>query len=263
LRRIAIVGCGLIGGSIALAVRQRLSGTDLITLDRGDEVAPAADADLIVLATPVGEIIGLLGALRPIVPPATLITDTGSTKTAIVAAAEGLRFIGGHPIAGAATGGRASARADLFDTRPWVLTPGADASPDDLERLRAFVQQLGATPHIAAADEHDRLFAFLSHLPQLVATALLDVVGSTVGAEGLALSGTGLRDTTRLAGSPADIWRDILRTNGDSVTEAIDALIETLSRLRDDRDGRALEATFDRARQWRAALDATRQVGPI
>lgn len=263
MRRVAIVGCGLIGGSIALAAHARTHGLQLLTLDRGDDLAPALDVDLLVLAVPVGEIIKLLATLRPAVSPATLITDTGSTKAAIVAAAEGLRFIGGHPIAGAAVGGRSAAREDLFDGRPWILTPGPGAQRDDTARLRQLVEQLGAIPHVTDAGEHDRLMAFVSHLPQLVASAVMDVAGSAVGLEGLALSGPGLRDTTRLASSPAAMWRDIIRTNDANVTGALDALIETLSRLRDDPDGRKLGATFDRARQWRAALEATRPGRPI
>jgi prephenate dehydrogenase len=253
LHRVAVIGCGLIGGSIELAARERIPGIDLVTLDRGDALSAAADSDLIVLATPIGEMPGLLGGLAPILSSHSLITDTGSTKARIVAAARGLRFIGGHPIAGAATSGRSAARSDLFAGRPWVLTPGVDADPLDVERLRSFVQQLGATPHILAADEHDRLLAFISHLPQLVVSALMDIVGSSVGAEGLALAGLGLRDTTRLAGSPPDIWRDIVRTNDGNIGLAIDALLAALVRLRADSE--TLPAMFESAARWRAVLE--------
>jgi prephenate dehydrogenase len=256
VRRVAIVGRGLIGGSIELAARERIPATELIILDRGENLASAADADLIVLAAPIGEIIGLVGALKPIVTAATLITDTGSTKAAIVTAARGLRFIGGHPIAGAAGGGLAAARPDLFAGRPWVVTPTADADSGDVERLRGFIESLGARPHTLDAAEHDRLFAYISHLPQLVVSALMDVVGSGVGNEGLALAGSGLRDSTRLAASPPAIWRDIVRTNDTDIGAAIDALIEGLARLRDDPGGGALAATFDRAARWRAVLEA-------
>ena len=254
MRRLAIVGGGLIGGSVALAAGARLAGTEVMVLDRGDPLDAASAADLIVLATPIGEIVRLLGALKPIVSARTLITDTGSTKAAIVAAAGSMRFIGGHPIAGAGTGGRAAARADLFAGRPWVLTPAADADAGDLDRLRAFVESLGARAHALDAVEHDRLFAFTSHLPQLVVSALMDVVGSRVGAQGLALAGAGLRDTTRLAGSPPDIWREIVRTNGANIGPAIDALIAALAELRAG-SGDALAATFERAGRWRAVLE--------
>jgi prephenate dehydrogenase len=257
VRRVAIVGRGLIGGSIERAARERLPDLELIVLDRGDRLTDAEDADLIVLSAPIAEIVGLLGALRPIVTPATLITDTGSTKAAIVSAAAGLRFIGGHPIAGAAASGLAAARADLFAGRPWVLTPTAGSDPGDLERLRAFVHGLGASPNVLDAAEHDRLFACVSHLPQLVVSALMDVVGTSVGAQGLALAGSGLRDSTRLASSPPAIWRDIARTNDANIRPAIDALIDALSRLRDDPDRSELTAIFERAARWRATLERT------
>ena len=253
-RRVAIVGCGLIGGSIDLAVRQHLRGTDVIALDRGDDLDRAVSADLIVLAAPVGEIIALLGALRPLVSASTLITDTGSTKAAIVAAAEGLRFIGGHPVAGAAVSGRGAARADLFAGRPWVITPTAAARPDDVERLQDFIRALGARPKVLDAAAHDRLFAFISHLPQLVASALLDVAGTAAGADGLALAGSGLRDTTRLAGSPPEIWREIVRTNDGNIASALEALVAVLTDLRSG-NADALSATFERAREWRRVLE--------
>lgn len=254
MHRVAVIGCGLIGGSIELAARQRIPGIELVTLDRGDALSAAAESDLIVLAVPIGEIPGLLGRLASTVSSHSIITDTGSTKAHIVAAAGGLRFIGGHPIAGAAASGRPAARGDLFAGRPWALTPGADADPLDVERLGAFVRHLGATPHVLAADEHDRLFAFTSHLPQLVVSALMEVVGSSVGAEGLALAGPGLRDTTRLASSPPDIWRDIVRTNDGNIGLAIDALIAALLRLRAD-SGKSLPVIFESAAGWRAVLD--------
>lgn len=257
MRRVAIVGRGLIGGSIELAARARIPGIELTTLDRGDSLAPAADTDLIVLAAPIGESIGLLAALEPIVTARTLITDTGSTKTAIVAAGAGRRFIGGHPIAGAAASGFEAARPDLFTGRPWVLTPTGASRSGDLEQLREFVECLGARAYTIEAAEHDRLFAFTSHLPQLVVSALMEVVGAGAGATGLALAGAGLRDTTRLASSPPAVWREIFRTNEANIGPAIDALIAALTRLRDDPDGRALTATFEQAARWRAVLEAT------
>lgn len=261
--RVAIVGHGLIGGSIALAARQRLPLLDVVTLDRGDDLALAAAADLIILAAPIGGIIRLLDTLRPILGPATLVTDTGSTKAAIVNAARGLRFIGGHPIAGAAAGGREAARPDLFDHRSWVLTPDETTDAHDLGRLEAFARSLGGTPVTLGPLEHDRIFGFTSHLPQLVASALLDTIAAAVGGDGLAFSGAGLRDTTRLAGSPAGMWQDVVLSNRANVTAALDAMIDTLSRLRDDSDGAELRAVFERAARWRARLGAGDAEPPI
>jgi prephenate dehydrogenase len=208
-----------------------------------------------------------------------IVTDTGSTKRDIVSAAAALpprfTFVGGHPLAGAAQGGLEHARPDLFAGRPWLLTPafargnrdGAPAGhprPDDvraadeaqaIDKLTAFVAALGAEPRIVAPADHDRILAFLSHLPQFTASALMQVVGDAVGQGGLSLSGRGLADTTRLAMSPADIWRDIAATNADQIGPALDALIDVLKRLRADlRDGERLEEVFEDAARWRANI---------
>jgi prephenate dehydrogenase len=252
---LAIVGCGLIGGSLELAARERGAVRHLTALDKGDDLAALAGADLIVLAAPILRNIELLAALRPYLSTETIVTDTGSTKAAIVSAAAGMRFVGGHPVAGAAASGRGAARADLFAGRPWILTPAPETAPEDVSRVQALVETLGAAVHILSPDEHDRLFAAISHLPQLVVSALMEVVGSRAKAEGLSLAGAGLRDSTRLAGSPAGIWRDILQTNHQNIAEALDALIAVLSRLRDDGSAEELTGLFERAARWRQSLD--------
>jgi prephenate dehydrogenase len=254
-RRIAIVGAGLIGGSLALAVRERDLGADVCTLDRNDDLGLVADADLIILAAPITENIRILQALRSRVLPGTIITDTGSTKVAIVAAANGLRFVGGHPVAGAAASGRSAAREDLFEGRPWVLTPTPSDRVEDVARLRTFLERIGGIVHLLSPDAHDRLFALISHLPQLVVSALMDVVGSAAGENGLTLAGQGLRDTTRLAASPAGIWRDIVQTNHENIATSLDALIAALTALRDDSSGDLVTTMFERAARWKQALE--------
>jgi prephenate dehydrogenase len=271
--RVAIVGFGLIGGSIALALKRRWPSSVVIAVDRqpivemaqrmamadrgGEDLAAVADADLVVLAAPVLQNVAVLERLSSIVPATTLVTDVGGTKRRIHAAAKpatSLRFIGGHPMAGAARSGLAAARADLFDGHPWILTPGAD-DPNLLERLEAFIAGLGAVPHIMSADLHDRLIGAVSHLPQVTASALMDVVGRLAGDAGLELAGPGLVDTTRLAASPADIWRDIAATNDDTLREALDALIRSLTDLRDTLGTPdKLDSVFTSATRWRAAL---------
>src|SRR5262249_28960798 len=141
-----------------------------------------------------------------------------------------LTFVGGHPLAGAARGGLEHARPDLFVGRPWLLTPTGQRQtiPD---QLLAFVRALGGVPQVLDVDSHDRILAFLSHLPQLTVSALMKVIGEAVGPDGLALAGRGLGDTTRLASSPADIWKDIVATNADHVGRALDALIVVLGEL--------------------------------
>jgi prephenate dehydrogenase len=261
-RRIAIVGVGLIGGSIAMAATRRWPSTHITSIDVGADLAGTAEAELVILAAPILTNITLLAGLAGRLAPGTLVTDAGSTKRSIVAAASALpsiTFIGGHPMAGAARGGLAQARADLFDGRPWVLTPPANHSPESLARLEQFVEGLGAVPHIMTPGLHDRFVGAVSHLPQLTASALMHVVGTLAGDAGLELAGAGLHDTTRLATSPPDIWRDVAATNEDVLRDALDTLIATLTELRDSLgSGQAIDEVFTSACRWREALERAR-----
>jgi prephenate dehydrogenase len=158
-------------------------------------------------------------------------------------------------LGGAAASGLENARPDLFKGRPWLLTPTSDAASDALDKLMAFTRALGATPRTMSVAAHDRMLAFLSHLPQLTASALMQVVGDAVGDEGLGLAGRGLVDTTRLAASPPEIWKDIAATNADEIVEALDTLIAVLQDLRADlKEGDRLGEVFERANLWRRSL---------
>jgi len=274
--KIAIVGFGLIGASIALAARRAWPAALLIAVDRkdiietamrmhaadvgGDDLVLTAGADLVVLSAPVRANIDILGRLTLHIPGDATVTDVGSTKRDVMAAAatlpDRLRFVGGHPLAGAATGGLQAARPDLFQGRPWIVTK-AD------ERLNAFVEALGAQVHVMTADEHDVLVAYLSHLPQLAVSALMHVVGERAGSDGLGLAGRGLSDTTRLASSPGDIWRDIAATNPDNLSRAIDELVDVLQRLKPGAAGSrdALDRTFESAARWKQVLEGHRNRG--
>lgn len=274
-RTIGIVGLGLIGGSIALAVHDLWPSALVVGVDRHDVIesairrhavdvgAPELDvlgqADLIILAAPVRQNLALVRQLADAVPGEAVVTDVGSTKRDIVEAASELparlTFVGGHPLGGAAFGGIDHARPDLFRGRPWLLTPSQGTARDAVEKLTTFVAALGATPNVMTAAEHDRVLAFLSHLPQLTASALMSVVGEAVGAEGLALAGRGLVDTTRLASSPANIWTDIAASNADQIRPALDALIDVLTTLRSDLDvGVRLADVFADSAKWRERL---------
>lgn len=277
--RVAIVGLGLIGGSLALAVRQTwpsglvIGVDDKAVLERAmvrhaidvasDDPVVMAEADLVVLAAPVRDNLTLLTDLEQHVPGAAVVTDVGSAKRGIVDAARALpsrlTFIGGHPLGGAPRGGIEHARPDLFRGRPWLFTPADDRHGDVLERLQRFVVGFGAIPKILAAGAHDRLMAFLSHLPQLTASVVMHVVGDEIGEDGLALSGRGLADTTRLAASPSDIWRDICATNADEIRVALDSLIQELQAIRDGlADGETIDRVFHSANTWRAVVAARR-----
>jgi len=268
---IAVVGLGLIGGSIALGIRERWPESRVFGVDseavlahalgggaieRGfDSIGALPNTSLIVLAAPVRQNIELLQQIKR---PA-IATDVGGTKRDIVSAARALSpamtFVGGHPLGGGERGGFAFARPDLFAGRPWIFTPDGDDSSDAVERLSRFVSGLGARPCILSADEHDRVMAYVSHLPQLAASALMEAVGNAAGIEGLRMAGRGLVDTTRLASSPADVWRDICLTNADAIGDALDCLIARLTQLRGDlRHGEAIEAIFSAAAKWRAEL---------
>lgn len=278
--KIAILGLGLIGGSIALAAREIWPAGLVIAVDDKDVLEQAmvrhaidvaadepyviSEADLVILAAPVRQNIELLGRLEEYIDRPAVITDVGSTKRAMVDAARTLpgrfTFIGGHPMGGASRGGFQAARADLFKGRPWIFTPHGDGSGEALQKLSAFVSAMGAVPRTMAAADHDALLAFLSHLPQLAASALMDAVGSGAG-DALPLAGRGLVDTTRLAASPPGIWEDIAATNADEIRRALDALIARLTELREDLEhGGALERIFEDAARWRARLMEGREL---
>ena len=273
--KIAIVGLGLIGGSIALAARDIWPKGLVIAVDSkdvleqamvrhaidiaADDLVVASEADLVILAAPVRQNIALLESLDDHVSGAAVVTDVSSTKRDIIAAAMRLpsrfTFVGGHPLGGAARGGFEHARPDLFKGRPWIFTPHGDGSGAALDKLIQFASALGAKPTMMEAAAHDRLLAFISHLPQLAASALMDVVGGAAASDGLALAGRGLVDTTRLASSPANVWRDICATNADEIRAAIDVLVERLQELRGDlEEGSALETVFEEAARWRSVL---------
>jgi prephenate dehydrogenase len=269
--RTAIVGLGLIGTSIALAIRRTRPEGTLIGVDRGDvithprivetfttavtDLAVVADAELVILATPVNAILETLPQLYSIRPDLR-ITDTGSTKRAIIDAARdaGLSaFVGGHPMAGSDRTGPDAARADLFDTRPWFLI----GTPPRLNEVAAFVQQLGATPVFMTDDGavHDRVMAAVSHLPQVVVSALMARVGETVGADGLVFAGSGLRDSTRLAGSEATVWESVLATNADALAPLLRELAVDLEKIASQlKEPSAVRRLFGLANLYRREL---------
>jgi len=294
---VTIAGVGLIGGSIALGIRERWPSCRIVGVDRPavlahalssnaiergvEDIAAAADADLIILAAPVSNNLRLLQEVAGRARPGSVITDVGGTKRDIVSAARTLprpgMFVGGHPIGGAERGGFGFARPNLFVNRPWIFTPdagdsqhrasarstndtpqhraSAQSTNDGLDRLFLLARGLGAEPMTIDAAIHDRLMAYVSHLPQLTATALMHVVGGGAMSEGLKLSGRGLLDTTRLASSPVNVWRDICASNAGAIAEALDQLIAALSAIRADLDrGETLDELFGDAARWRAEL---------
>mgnify|MGYP006270058581 CR=1 FL=1 len=277
-RRIGIVGVGLIGGSVAQAARAAAPGVEVVGLDLGDRAEAAAaagvidraahvdgiaDCDLVVLAAPVSANLAWLDRLAAMRTTA-LVTDAGGTKRQMSAKATALagrlRFIGGHPMAGSERSGFAAADAALFRDRKWFLVPSTDTATADLDALFGWIRSLGAVPSVTDAETHDRVMAAVSALPQVAASALMAVVGERVGADGLAMSGPGLRDTTRLAGSAATWMTDGLAHNAREVADAIDALITELRAVRDHLDTpEQVASLFTRAQTWRRVLNEPRR----
>jgi prephenate dehydrogenase len=272
---VGIVGVGLIGGSFGLALKKagfagRILGvssepTLRIALQRGaiDEAATlagaAAKADLIYLAQPIGRILDTLRHIDEFARPGALITDAGSTKGAIVAAARQhvrqARFIGGHPMAGKETRGVAEADADLFVGRVYVLTPvdAAELDAPAAVSLQNWLRRIGALPVILDAAEHDRIVAFTSHLPQLASTALAATVAGNARNR-LEVAGPGLADATRLALSSYDVWRDILATNPAAIEQALSAYITQLEHMRENLRTREMQSEFEIAAALAALL---------
>lgn len=272
MQTVSIVGVGLIGGSFALALRKagfrgRILGVSsqrtlevalsLGVIDNGMPLAEAVpESDLVFLSQPIARIIQTIGLLDGHVRPGSLVTDAGSTKAAIAHAASSLRrcqFMGGHPMAGKETRGVEEAEADLFVGRTWVLTP---SMPAELETAAAqeflwWICRIGASPVTLDPQEHDRIVACTSHLPQLASTALAaTLAGSITGPDVLRIAGPGLADTTRLALSPYEIWRDVLETNRQPIEEALDGFIARLQNLRTQLCSPATEAEFERAAEF-------------
>jgi prephenate dehydrogenase len=267
MKRVAIFGVGLIGGSFALALRQAGFDGEIVgvsspktiqaalgmgVVDRGVDACQAMDqADLIYLAQPISTIMETLATIGPMARAGTLITDAGSTKKDIVDQAcrniQNAFFVGGHPMAGKERSGIHEADANLFRGRPYVLTPAqpVDSGKPWFAEFSDWISRIGARPVILDADEHDRLVAFTSHLPQLVSTALASVLS---GVEGIsAVAGPGVLELTRLAQSPFGIWRDILTTNEKHIEEALRLLVTKLKEIQEDVTSAALEKEFERA----------------
>jgi prephenate dehydrogenase len=225
-------------------------------IDRGAELADAvAEADLIYLALPVARILSTLRVLDEWVRPDALVTDAGSTKHVIVETAhKHLRrcaFLGGHPMAGKESRGVGNAEADLFQGRPYCLTPG---NPEQLAsgvalELREWIGRIGAQEVVLGAEEHDYRVAFSSQLPQLASTALASLLN---GEE--VLAGPGLLGATRLALSSYEIWRDILATNAEPITEALTAYIQRLEHLRENLRTREAQEEFARGAEFARSL---------
>jgi prephenate dehydrogenase len=273
--RVGVAGLGLIGGSVALAAKSVwpdvvVHGCDVaahvddartrgVVSDGATDIAVLATCDLIVLAVPLGAMRDVLRALGQVRTNA-IITDVGSTKRGVIATAKdvGLRqFVGGHPMAGGERPGLDQARADLFVDRPWLLVEGT-ANADARARVEAFARGLGARPSWMAADEHDRTVAYVSHLPQVVAAALMTAADDALGIGGKAAAGPAFAEMTRLASSPPDMWTSVLAENADFVAEALAQFARDLPSIADLQSGAWARDVLRRAGETRARWRSAR-----
>lgn len=277
IQRVAILGTGLVGGSFARALRKYTPDMHIVGWDHAEVILEARKAgvidegffealdpairraDLIYVALPIGVTLDLLPELAQHAPPHALVTDSGSTKMRIWQAASelfveevGPIFLAGHPMAGRELSGFSHADADLFQNASYALVGRADDTHDP--RILAFVkilEKIGARPLWLGAQQHDYAVGLASHLPQLAAVALGSFLYDRLDENGLpiTLAGPGLRDTLRLAGSPYSMWRDIVLTNRDVLSAALDLLARRIEDLRERLGSRELEADFEAANE--------------
>ena len=288
VNKVVIFGVGLIGGSFARALKQAGAARSIVGMDRspaslqraleldiidvaGSDIAGAVrDADLVLLAAPVAQTANILAALLPHLGPRTVVTDAGSTKGDVAAAARAVlgdqlgRFVPGHPIAGRETNGPDAAIPNLYQGKKVVLTPLAENAEADVELVAAAWRACGAVIHRLSPEEHDKVFAAVSHLPHLLAYALVDDIAHKPHADLLfQYAASGFRDFTRIAGSSPEMWRDISLANQAALLTELDAYLAQLTTLRAQLaagDGAALEAVYGNARhareRWIATIEA-------
>lgn len=275
MKKLVIFGVGLIGGSVALALkkarftahivgvgRTKSSLDEALTLGVIDsaetDIAKALDgADLVLIATPVAQTSAILQSIKPHLNQQTVITDAGSTKGDVLTAARTMlgaqfnQFIGGHPIAGAETSGVAAAKIDLFVSKNIVLTPTVETSTVAIASATQLWQACGANVSEMSAENHDSIFAAVSHLPHLLAFALVNnIAGRPNAAQLFSFAASGFRDFTRIAGSHAEMWRDISLANKTALLSELSAFqleLNQLKQLVENEDGAALYALFEQA----------------
>ena len=286
--KVVIVGVGLIGGSFALGLKAAGAAREIVGLERSAQALARArqlgivdtvserpeealrGADLVLLAAPVAQTAGILRALLPWLEPHTIVTDAGSTKSDVVANARAVlgeriaQFVPGHPIAGRESNGPDAAIPDLYRGKKAVLTPLPENPQASVDRVAAAWRACGAIIHVLAPEEHDKVFAAVSHLPHLLAYALVDDIANKPHADLLfQYAASGFRDFTRIAGSSPEMWRDISLANRDALLGELDAYLAQLNGLRArlaEADGAALEAVYGNAqrarRAWIEAIEA-------
>jgi prephenate dehydrogenase len=279
IRQITIIGTGLIGGSLALALRKKKFAGRIVGCDRegtlerarmrgaidDGTVDPAhalRGSQLVVLATPVLAICDLIERIAPVLPAKALLTDVGSTKTAVVERAlkvfgesAGKRFLAGHPMAGKEMSGVDFADADLFHNAMWFLSPLPEQNLNEglFAEFAGWIDAIGARVAMLPAEEHDRLCAWISHVPQMMSTALAAALVEEFGAEAPLLSagGRALREMTRISASPYSMWRDVAISNKKNLEKALWKVEQRLAHIRENLATRQLADEFEQAHDLR------------
>ncbi len=282
IQQITIIGTGLIGGSLALALKKRKFAGRIIGCDREAALEKARDrgaidegfanpgdavrgSDVVVLATPVLAIIDLIDRLGPVLSSKTLLTDVGSTKSAIIERAQkvfgkpaSMRFLAGHPMAGKELSGVDFADADLFQNAVWFFTPLPDQNLNDglIGEFTSLIDQIGARVAMMPADEHDRLCAWISHVPQMISTALAAALVEEFGAEAplLPAGGRALQEMTRISASPYSMWRDVAISNKKNLEEALWKVEQRLAHIRENLSTRGLAEEFEAAHRLKKSV---------
>jgi prephenate dehydrogenase len=286
IRQITIIGTGLLGGSLGLALKKKKFAGRIVGCDREATLEKARScgaidagspnpgdaiqgSQVVVLATPVLAIVDLIDRIGPSLPAKALLTDVGSTKTAVVERAlkvfgknAGKRFLGGHPMAGKELSGVDYADPDLFHKTVWFLTPlpGQNLNEGLFAEFAGWIDQVGSRIAVLPAQEHDRLCAWISHVPQMISTALAAALVEEFGDEAplLAAGGRALQEMTRISASPYSMWRDIAITNQKNLDRALCKVEQRLAHIRENLATRQLADEFEQAHQLRKIVPKKR-----
>src|SRR3990172_716565 len=281
-KKLTIIGVGLIGGSLAKVLRNKGMVGEIVGVGRSisnlelavkldvidkfttDPVAGAMDADLVIIATPVASIPGIVKKIAPYLKEGAIVTDAGSVKGTIVKEAEGLlpsgsHFVGGHPIAGTEESGVGAALPSLFEKHKCILTPTAKTDKEALEKIRKVWEAAGSDIILMDADKHDSILAAVSHLPHVIAYSLVNTVDDVKDFEESILnySAGGFRDFTRIASSSPEMWRDICLANKEAILDMITRFEKSLARLKgyiEKSDGHEIVKEFDKSKKARDSI---------
>ncbi|GAB4540360.1 MAG: prephenate dehydrogenase [Thermodesulfovibrionia bacterium] len=279
IKKVAIIGVGLIGGSFGLALKEIGFGASIIGIGRNEEnlirakergiidgyttIAPhgVEDADLILLATPVGRFEGIVNDIKDRIKKGAIVTDVGSVKTEVVRRLsplmpDGVSFVGAHPIAGKESSGIGCASADIFKGTKCIITPAHESDNESIEIVSSIWKRIGSEVIMMTPEDHDLIYSAISHLPHIVAYSLVNTIGD-IDSEFIEFAGQGFKDTTRIALSSPELWRDIVLFNRENLIRMLEVFMKNIDRIKgllEKEDSKAIKEEFERAREFRERL---------